>query len=561
MKSKLTIALVVAVLFLIVPVVLRAASPEKIKSFDVEIVIDRSGSFFVTESIVYDFSTNLKHGIFRTIPKGNLDIKILQVTDESNIPWPYTIQSRGVYVEVKIGDPDKLVQGEQVYKISYRIGRGIGFFENHDELYWNVTGTEWDVAIEKASTRISLPEKINEEDLQYACFTGVYGSKEQECIYGIAETGDIYFETTRNLLAREGLTIVLGWPKGMVDEPSFFQKAIWFARRNWPLSIPIFVSLFVFKEWWQKGKDFPIRKPIIAQYEPPDDLRPAEVGTLIRQEVATEDISATIIDLATRGYLKIKETERQGLILKKTDHLLVKLKDFDNDPALKDYEKRILRAIFDSRDVTALSALKDNFYVFLDSIKNKIYKELSLKGHFVVRPDRIKKKWRSIGTTVLIAGFVALFWGANLGIALLASGVLFWIFSFFMPKRTKKGTNAYWQCLGLKEYINTAERYRVQFQEKEKIFEKYLPYAIVFGIAKRWARAFEGIYTTPPSWYEGNFGPTFSTINFSHSLNSAISGMNSIFVSRPGGGFGGGSGFGGGGSSGGGGGGGGGGSW
>jgi len=132
------------------------------------------------------------------------------------------------------------------------------------------------------------------------------------------------------------------------------------------------------------------------------------------------------------------------------------------------------------------------------------------------------------------------------------------IFSPFMPKRTKKGTEAYWHILGFKEYINTAEKYRAQFYEKENIFEKYLPYAIIFGLADKWAKAFEGIYNRPPSWYEGDFGPRFTTLVFVNSVSRSLSSANSAFVSRPGGG---GSGFGGGGFSGGGGGGGGGGSW
>lgn len=127
-----------------------------------------------------------------------------------------------------------------------------------------------------------------------------------------------------------------------------------------------------------------------------------------------------------------------------------------------------------------------------------------------------------------------------------------------MPKKTEKGTEAYWKILGFREYINTAEKYRVQFQEKENIFEKYLPYAIIFGLADKWAKAFEGIYLQPPTWYEGEFGPRFTTYAFVNSLNHSLSSINSAFISRSGGG---GSGFGGGGFSGGGGGGGGGGSW
>jgi uncharacterized membrane protein len=132
-------------------------------------------------------------------------------------------------------------------------------------------------------------------------------------------------------------------------------------------------------------------------------------------------------------------------------------------------------------------------------------------------------------------------------------------FSSIMPKRTQKGADVYWQILGFKEYINTAEKYRLQFTEKENIFEKYLPYAIVFGLTEKWAKAFEGIYNTPPSWYEGIYQGTFNAVVFTNSFNGMISNLNSASTAPRSSSSG--SGFGGGGFSGGGGGGGGGGSW
>jgi len=186
--------------------------------------------------------------------------------------------------------------------------------------------------------------------------------------------------------------------------------------------------------------------------------------------------------------------------------------------------------------------------------------------YFISNPKELKGEWVGIGVVIILLSLFLtyfLFFAIPpiFGISGIISGVLFLIFAYFMPQRTEKGTEAYWKALGFKEYIKTAEKYRLQFQEKENIFEEYLPYAITFGLTDKWAKAFEGIYKTPPSWYEGYFGPTFFPTGLSHSLNSAIATVGSIFVSRPGSGSGLGSGFGGGGFSGGGGGGGGGGSW
>lgn len=560
MRKKLTIFLI-GLFFALASFVFKeevsaVSYSEKIKNFDVEISINPDSSLLVKESILYDFGGHLRHGIFRDIPKKDIEIKVLEVKDEFNNPYPYSVKRKGKYLDIKIGDPDKLIKGEHLYNISYKIGWGIKFFKGHDELYWNVTGNEWEVPIESSGVKIHLPQEIARENLQFACFTGVFGSKEEDCVYGLDEKGDVYFESKRGFAPQEGLTIVLGLPKGIIFQPGIFQRIIWFIKRNWSLFVPFFVFLFLFKEWWQKGRDFPLKKPIIAQYEAPESLGPAEVGTIMKQKIKTQDVSATIIDLAVRGFIKIKEKKGKGLIFKKLDYIFVRLKDFSKDESLKNYERKILRSIFQNKESVTLSGLKNNFYRHFSPIKNKIYKELGSGGYFVSRPDKVRGKWLAVGIGIIILGFSLLSLG--IGMAFIFSGVLFLIFSFFMPKRTKKGADAYWKCLGLKEYIDTAERYRLQFQEQEKIFEKYLPYAIVFGIVNKWAKAFEGIYITPPSWYEGDFGPSFSVLVFSHSLQNTLSQMNSAFVSRPGGR---GSGFGGGGFSGGGGGGGGGGSW
>jgi uncharacterized membrane protein len=161
----------------------------------------------------------------------------------------------------------------------------------------------------------------------------------------------------------------------------------------------------------------------------------------------------------------------------------------------------------------------------------------------------------TIGILLIILGLIFgnFFKSLSLLFSILISGILFLIFSPFMPKRSKKGTEAFWYILGFRDYIETAEKYRAKFYEKENIFEKYLPYAICFDLVDKWAKAFEGIYKNPPKWYEGYYVRTFSTRSFSNSLNSAISSFGGILATRAGGTSGFGGGFAGGGGGGGGG--------
>jgi len=567
MQKKLTIFLIVGILFLCLTPVF-GQNPggffysEKIKDFSVSITINKDGSVLVEENILYDFGENFRHGIYRNIPIGDLKIKVIKVVDEIDNVYSFTTKKENDYLKIKIGDPTKVITGEHTYNIFYSVQRAIGYSQDHDELYWNVTGNEWEVPIEKSNAIIHLPEMISETDLKLDCFTGRFYSREKDCTFRLTKEGNIYFESTRSFSPREGLTIVLGWPKRIISGPSIFQKFLWWIKDFWPIFIPIFVFIFCFKEWWEKGKDPRLKKTVIAQYEPPDNLRPAEVSLIVRQNVKPKDISATLINLAIRGYLKIKEIKKAG-IFGKDDYEIIKLKDFrgfDND--LREYERQLLKSIFGLEEKVRISSLKNKFYTLLDFIIKKVYPGISKSKYFVSDPQKVMKKWALIGTTIIFFSFLPFMFISSLGfiffVSLLSSGILFLIFAPLMPKRTQKGTEAYWHILGFKEYINTAEKYRLKFQEKENIFEKYLPYAIVFGLAEKWAKAFEGIYTMPPSWYEGDFGPRFTPYIFLNSLNRSLSNVNSVFISRPGGR---GSGFGGGGFSGGGGGGGGGGSW
>jgi len=534
------------------------ASSEKINEFSVDIAINEDSTFLVREGIKYDFGENQRHGINRDIPlKDELSLSVQGAEDETGNKYLVKTTKNGGLLNIRIGDPDKLITGEHSYDIFYLVKNGLGFFDNHDELYWNITGTEWEIPIEKSSATVRLPKKVLEQDLKFDCFTGPYGSTQKNCSFVMKENGDIYFETKGILQPKEGLTIVLGWPKGIVAVPKPLPAWIKLALEWWPILIPVFVFVFLFRKWWKDGRDPNIKKTIIAQYEPPDKLLPAEVSGIINQGVKSVDFSATIIDLAVKGYLKIKET-KTGTIFKHTDYELTKLREPNG---LAEYEKEILNKIFASKNSVLISD-KADFYKSFEEFKKSVNEKLTKDNYFVSNPGKAIMKYTVSGIIVLIGvPFLASYLSSKVFPLIILSAIfsatLFFIFAVIMPKKTLKGVEANWYALGFKEYINTAEKYRLQFQEKENVFEKYLPYAISFGLTKKWAKAFEGIYIKPPTWYEGSFGTNFTAVAFADSLSHSISSMNAIAAPKSSGG----SGFGGGGFSGGGGGGGGGGSW
>jgi uncharacterized membrane protein len=301
---------------------------------------------------------------------------------------------------------------------------------------------------------------------------------------------------------------------------------------------------------------------IPVEYEPPDKLRPGQLGTLVDERANALDVTATIVDLAVRGYLRIEEIDKEHWFSKR-DWRLVKLKDANG---LLHYETLLLNAIFASGDTVELSDLKNKFASKLHEVQNALYDDAIKRHWFAGRPDHVRTVWLVAGAGVLAAAIGLTVLAAaksHLGLVptpLILGGLLVMAFSGRMPRRTAKGTGALVRTFGFKRFIDESERDRAQFAEKQHLFTEYLPYAVVFGATERWAKAFAGLDGELPdqsSWYVSTHPFTFAA--FSHSMDGFATTSAGTIASTPSGS--GSSGFGGGGFSGGGGGGGGGGSW
>jgi len=553
-----------------------AQAEERIDSFYIDIEMAEDSSFIVTEEIVYNFDNEQHHGIYREIPysyerkgaKYNVRINVLSVTDENDQSWQYSLSRYSGLQSIKIGDPDAYITGIKTYKIKYKVERAINYFEDYDELFWNATGTEWQVPIYDALTVVRLPKNVDKEQIQLACYSGSYGSTEQECGYYYTEEGDIAFYPNYSLYAYEGLTIVVGIPKGVVNKPGAWQQIQWFLIDNWPIAVPLVMFIVMFYLWYTRGRDPSVRKTLIPYYEAPDKMTVGVLGTVVDEKVDTKDISATIVQLAIKGYLKIKEIEKKKIFDKGRDYELIKLKEADG--YLKDYEKVIFKGIFDVGDTRTISSLKNKFYVHLKKVKKAMYELVVLDGYFPSNPEKVRQTYLGVAIVVMFLGFFLLFFVQNLvaGIAIAVGGAIGIIFSRIMPRKTAKGAEAHSKILGFKWFLSVTETERLKFHnapsKSPKEFEEFLPYAMVLGVEKEWADQFKDMYVTPPEWYEGSPGHAFGAWYLASMLGSMSTDLNTAMVTAPHGnstaGFGG-SGFGGGGFSGGGFGGGGGGSW
>lgn len=542
-----------------------------IERFTAAIVVERDASMQVEETITARF-TGSWNGIYRSIPvkyrtsqglNWTLGVRILGATDQDGTPLRVETKRERHYLKVKMWVPGAQ-NATRTITLRYRATNGLRFFEEHDELYWNITGDEWDVPVGMATARIELPPGAS--GLRTMAYTGVYGSTAQDAVVE-ANGSTVRIATRRPLGYREGLTAVIGWNKRLVTEPAATAKAAGVVASNWPLLIPIPVFFLAFAIWRRRGKD-PMRLPVTVRYEPPTGLTPGEAGTLIDNEADLRDITATLVDLAVRGYLRFEERDSRKLLglIGSREYILERLDPPSGTPALAPHEQLVFDGVFSGRgNSVLLSRLQDEFYTAIPHIKTSIFDRLLGRGFYRARPDRVRAGWMVGGAMAGLAIAVA---GIALGgrflltpvpfvIAGAIVAVILLIFGAIMPARTEVGARALEAVLGFEEFLTRveAEHLKRVIVGHPEMFDKYLPYAMAFGVEKKWARAFEGIYTQPPTWYVGPAFTHFSVGHLSSSLTSFTREAGSTFTSSPRSSSG--SGFGGGGSSGGGGGGGG----
>lgn len=547
-----------------------------IQRFLADITIEPDGALLITEAIDADFHALQRHGIVREIPveygydsahNRVYGFETVAVTDGAGQPLPYEEARSGANVQLRIGDPARTVTGQQSYRITYRVRDALNAFPDHDELYWNVTGANTPVPMGDAGVVVrSAAGGL----LDAVCYHGERGS-DARCNAGIIEGGtQMIGGAGRELFPGEQVTIAVSLRKGIVPEPQprLVEKpeTAWETFRSFFKVEPLYAIIAAaigaagfgvfLANWWRNGRDRAYRslyyltgdtgegnlpllegRNVVVEYTPPEELRPAQMGVLLDERADTKDVTATIIDLAVRGFLAIEEKEKKWL-LGSRDWRLVKLKE---PRALKPYERTIFNGIFaNGATEVDLSDLKDHYIDSLNAAQRQLYDDAMRNKWFARDPAATRQRWGLIGAGViaggaaLSAGLGWLFGAGLVGVPVVVIGVLLLFTSSWMPRRTAKGSEALRRILGFRLYIDMAETARQQFNEKANIFAEYLPYAIVFGCVEKWARAFRNIDTTTAtqSWYAG--GRMFSATEFSSRLERFASSLSSVITSTPG---------------------------
>lgn len=537
---------------------------------------DPQGLLAVNEALTVTFTDN-NHGILRAIPNSyngrSLKLKIAYVSSDSGAPTTYTTYQENGNTVLKIGDPNKTVTGRQQYNINYTVLNVIGFYDGYAELYWDVNGDQWQQPLEHVS--VSLETETGANLIEAVCYTGGFGSKAQDCATKIAGN-QLNVETTASLGAGQTLTFAAKFRSAYFAPETTVERLRDYLGTILKISLPLLLAGgYAVRRWLKYGRDPKGRGTIVPEYDAPYNLLPAEVGTLADFRTDQKDITATILDLAVRGYLKIIEEKKVKRLARDSLEYSLELRRTDWG-GLSDYEQKILSGIFGSGakmgDVQALKDMKNKFYKTASEVQELVINRMIAGGYLRGKPSTAGVRLWLLFLLLLFAAVILGSWlggAVILGFALAA--VVVFITALAMPARTAAGVDAKDKALGLKLYMETAEkdrltmlqapdaRYAANKSEPKKtvdLFEKLLPYAIIYGVEKQWAAEFKDIYKTQPAWYGGTPG-NFSSVYLASALTGSMgSSMNSAFASPTssgGSGFGGGSAGGGGGGGGGGG--------
>jgi uncharacterized membrane protein YgcG len=572
--------------FVILAAPARAQTPERILDYAVTLQIEAAGTLLVTERIAYDFGTAERHGILRDVPvRFRYDdrydrvypLQVLEVSGSPGTPVQYTLEDVDDTVRIRVGDPDETIAGQHDYTILYRVEGALNGFADHDELYWNAIGAYWEVPIEQASVTVRAPASID----RVACYVGPAGS-DRSCASSGIDGRTASFAAT-GLGPYEGVTVVVGFPTGVVPAPRPVLEERWSLARAFSVTPRtlgmaggvLVVALLVLG--WLLGIVGRDRRPgessaslggAVTEYVPPEGIRPAQAGLLMDEVVNPAAISATVVDLAVRGYLRIEEDpfDTDG---DKPDWRLVKLKPADND--LLEYERVLLEGLFGSRGGSVqLSNLEKQFYDRSELVRLRLSEDVLQRGWFIEQPDKVHQRWVVRGRVVTVVGAVLTAlaaWQTRYGLValpILLAGLALMLGARQMPRRTPVGVELLGRVNGFRAYLQTAGDDAAGPAQPLEQFSPYLPYAIVFGLTEQWTRPLALVGAPPQTpWYRGRqpFSPdrfgshlhrfSRSTATILAASPPAVSGLSGFEWGSSGGGGGGFSGGGGGGGGGG----------
>ena len=540
---------------------------EGITSFTAELRIDTLGKLTVTENITINAEGYIfKRGIFRKIPEYRKDkngqsvynrIKVISVLQDGQ-QAEHKESSKESLLEIRIGSADKfLTDGLHNYEITYSVENQVGFFDNYDELYWNVTGNDWGFNIDAVSCTMYMPSGASV--IQNSCYTGVSGSTASDC-KALAEQDKVNF-TASNVSPGEGLTVAVGFTKGIVQPPP--PPSFWDRYAILILAILFLVAIlgFMIYSWLKHGID-PPKPVVIPQFEIPEGLSAAKMAFYYKEQFSKDYFTISLIQLAVKGFIRITEKVTNSLfVFKDTDYVIEKIKS-EGMNSLPAEEKGILNSLFsDGKNTitaggtynvkfqTALTTFETNFNNEKKSLKEGNNTKLLLVPilllvafYLIVAFYNASSVFMS-GITIILLLVIPVFFSIPIviftsvfklktsasliynilfifitaifvGIIFITQShfsfevkvvllftilllILFLSYKYLIKKPTTARLQRKADIEGFLMYMKAAEEKQIQFENPPaltpQLFEKLLPFAMALGIDKIWGEKFKNI--------------------------------------------------------------------
>ena len=519
------------------------AQQEYIKNYDTKIEVQTDRSVLITEFIeVYVGGNIIKRGITRNLPvRRNLNGRnvrmnydIIEVVKDGE-DEPFHTESQGRDLMLYLGQRDVILEhGYYNYRIKYRATDQVAFFEDYDEIYWNAIGNESVLPVEQASVSIYLPPGA--AMVQESAYTGRLGEKGKDFVV-TEELGALIYKTTKPLKAREGLTIAVGMQKGVVKAPTIVDRfgTLIIVLLGFLTLMPYYIIT-----WWRYGRD-PQTPASVPDWRTPDDLSSASVIYVKKGRYDSKGFTASLIDLAIKGYLKIEEKEESGFLSSSKYYTLIKLKELESSDTLPREETALFEALFKNKSQVAIDGQYDKD---VERTYGNHKSNLAAQyDDFINEGNNGRLLWLPVLITIavgVLSAFVLLRSAYAEGInmkVLIAFGISglvgFFLYVYLIRQPTIKKLDLRSRIKGFQMYLELVEGERLSALHPPEMtpeyFESVLPYAFALGVEHKWSDKFKSILDQAqyrPNWHNSSNHMYFSNHlgrDFSRSVSSAAS--------------------------------------
>ena len=517
-KAEFHSSIVKVILFALVALVLVQAKVycASITDFQSNVTLFPDGVLKVREEISVDFEKTDHHNqIIRYIQtryhRGDdvYDAKVRvhhAIMDGNNETFSVS-RKTGNEIQIHIGNDGKSLTGKHKFQLDYEVYKAVNYFKGKPELAFDVTGHHWPFNLKNISCNVELPRGVKDSEVRAFQLIGAPGNyfyNAQPVVDGKISFRNDYIPSGK------GMAIAVELPPGAVVLPSVLQDVVWHMQTGYGMILLPSLTVFILAFWWYMTGRSRLSGTEDEGFKPPEYLSACEVGTLVDESCDLTDIVSMVVDLASRGFISIKVLPYNGfLYLCRRDYQLTLLKSY-KDKELRPHEQVFLAAIFGASATTYVSELRGRVAEYIPVIRQKVYQSLTQGGYFTRDPENDRRNFIAVGAVVITVGLCLLgasvnhITGVSTSIGLMLSGLVIILGSRTMPKRSALGIKALKQTYNFRNFLAHSDHGRVEeiVKKNPDDFSKYLSYAIVLGVADRWASIYKDVARDYPDWYQ-----------------------------------------------------------